>query len=173
MKTLPGRAALAIAACLFLTTFAVSAEPNTLTDEELAEGWLLLFDGETLFGWKAANDSDWHVEDGAITATKGSVGLIHTTSQWGNYVLKVDFRSAKGGNSGVFLRTPPKPDVKSPRFYEVNIADHGTNDYPTGSIVFRKACKTKHDSEDWQSFELTANGPQFTVKIDLYRRYIL
>jgi len=166
MKTLLGQAVLGIALCLLMPSSILAAEPNTLSDEELADGWLLLFDGQTLFGWKAANDSDWHVEDGAITATKGSPGLIHTTSQWGNYILKVDFRSEKRGNSGVFLRTSPKPAEKNGRCYEVNIADSGTNDWPTGSIVHRKLAKTQHDSEDWQTMELTANGPAFTVIID-------
>ncbi len=32
---------------------ASAAEPNALTAEELADGWVLLFDGETLFGWRA------------------------------------------------------------------------------------------------------------------------
>ncbi len=141
-------------------------EPNTLTQEELADGWILLFDGETLFGWKAANDSDWKVTDGAITATQGTPGLIHTTSQFGNYALKVDFRSAKQGNSGVFLRTSPNPTDVQGRCYELNIADTGTNDWPTGSFVQRKKCETQHDSTDWQSMEVTADGPNFTVKID-------
>jgi len=145
---------------------AAAAEPNTLTEEELAEGWILLFDGETLFGWKAANDADWKVVDGAITATKGKPGLLHTTSQFGNYVLKVDFRSVEAGNSGVFLRTSPRPKDVDGRCYEINIADTGHNDWPTGSIVHRKLCKTPHDSTDWQSFELTADGAKFSVKID-------
>jgi hypothetical protein len=166
MKTLLTRAMLGTALCLLWTAGATAAELNALTEQELADGWILLFDGETLFGWKAANDSDWHVEDGAITATKGSPGLIHTTSQWGNCILKLEFRSEKRGNSGVFLRTSPKPDDKNGRCYEVNIADWGTNDWPTGSIVHRQLCKPPHDSDDWQSMEVTADGPNFTVAVD-------
>ncbi|NQT12598.1 MAG: DUF1080 domain-containing protein, partial [Planctomycetes bacterium] len=45
---------------------ALAAEPNTLTPEELAEGWILLFDGESLFGWRAASEANWAVEDGVI-----------------------------------------------------------------------------------------------------------
>jgi len=140
-------------------------EPNTLTPEEVAEGWVLLFDGETTFGWKAASEANWRVEDGALTADEGDVGLLHTTGQFGNYVLKVDFRSAPGANSGVFLRTSPDPDDVNGRCYEVNIADWGTNDWPTGSIVHHKKTEAAHDSEGWQTMELTADGPRFVVKI--------
>ena len=43
---------------LSLMVFALSAaadepKPNTLTPKEIADGWLMLFDGETTFGWKA------------------------------------------------------------------------------------------------------------------------
>lgn len=145
---------------------AAAPAPNTLTTQEVADGWVLLFDGESLFGWKAANDADWKVEDGAITATEGTPGLIHTTGQYGNYELKVDFKSVEGGNSGIFLRTSPKPADLNGRCYEINVADWGTNDWPTGSIVHHKKVETANDSTDWQTLEATADGPNFTVKID-------
>jgi hypothetical protein len=40
------------------------AKPNTLTPKEVEEGWILLFDGETTFGWKI--DGDAAVVDGAL-----------------------------------------------------------------------------------------------------------
>ncbi|HYW81460.1 MAG TPA: DUF1080 domain-containing protein, partial [Thermoguttaceae bacterium] len=47
-----------------------------------------------------------------------------------------------------------------------NIADVGTNEYPTGSIVERALGTKPHDSADWQSMELTADGPNITIKVD-------
>jgi len=157
---------LAFALLLLFVATATPAELNTLTDEEIADGWILLFDGQTLFGWKAAGQNDWQVADGAITVSQGTPGLLHTTAQWGNYVLKLEFRSTKGANSGVFLRTSPEPDNRSGRCYRANIADWGSDDWPTGSIVDRKRCETRHDSPNWQSLELTADGNRFAVKID-------
>ena len=58
---------------------ALSAEPNRLTPEELAQGWLLLFDGESLFGWKAASEANWAVEGGVISVSEGDKGLLVTT----------------------------------------------------------------------------------------------
>lgn len=140
---------------------------NALSPEELAEGWILLFDGESLFGWKAANDADWHVEHGAIVATRGSKpGLLHTTSQWSDFALKLDFRCEARGNSGVFLRTSPNPPDRPGRYYEFNIADWGTNDWPTGSLVHHKKTTEPFDGDDWQSMELTADGGHFSVTID-------
>src|SRR3972149_437234 len=140
--------------------------PNTLTPEELADGWILLFDGETLFGWKAATEANWEAAGGVISVSQGEPGLLVTTSQFGNYVLKVDFRSAPGTNSGVFLRTSPKPSDVTRKCYELNIADAGENPFPTGSFVQRQRCQGDHDSADWQTFEVTADGGHFLVKLD-------
>ena len=48
---------------------------NTLTETELADGWLLLFDGKTMFGWKANGKADWRVADGTIVVTSGEKSL--------------------------------------------------------------------------------------------------
>ena len=51
-----------------LFTGCAGQEPNTLTPEEKADGWVLLFDGQTLDGWKDYNGTTltqpWHVVDG-------------------------------------------------------------------------------------------------------------
>ncbi|HJN64801.1 MAG TPA: DUF1080 domain-containing protein, partial [Pirellulales bacterium] len=108
---------------------------NQLTAEELQAGWILLFDGKTLFGWKQASDADWHIRDGAIRATKGQQGLLHTTSQFSDYELRCDFRAAEDTNSGIFLRTSPKPESPTRGCYELNIASPQESQFPTGSIV--------------------------------------
>jgi hypothetical protein len=143
-----------------------ASDPNTLSSEELAEGWILLFDGETLFGWRPTTEANWEVHDGAISVSEGDPGLLCTTSQFGNYQLQVDFRSAAGTNSGVFLRTSPKPEDVTAKCYELNIADTGTNPYPTGSFVQRQKAEGVSDSTDWQTFEVTTDGADFLVKLD-------
>lgn len=141
---------------------------NTLSPAEIADGWILLFDGSTLFGWKASSKADWQVVDGTITASQGEPGLLHTTSQWGNFTLKVDFRSQPGANSGIFLRTSPNPNGQevARKCYEVNIAEAAQNAFPTGSLVGRQKAEGLHDSSDWQQAEITAEGAHFTVKLN-------
>ncbi len=89
-----------IAPLIFVFVWALSsrlpaAEPNTLTAEEIADGWILLFDGQTDYGWQAGSKANWKVADGTISVDAGEMGLLHTTSQFADYVLKVDFRSAQ------------------------------------------------------------------------------
>lgn len=156
-------------ACLTLVLVGgmASAADNVVTEEERAQGWILLFDGESLFGWQAHSKVDWKVEQGAIHATKGEMGLLCTTSPWANYQLKVDFQAPAETNSGVFLRTPPvasRDDVTT-KCYELNIAPMD-NPFPTGSLVGRKKVEKSFDGKAWRSFDITVDGDHVVVKCD-------
>lgn len=83
------------------------AEPNTLTESERAAGWKLLFDGKTTNGWrgfkKEGMPDGWKVVDGCLTRVdKG--GDIITTEQFSDFELMIEWKVAKGGNSGIFYR---------------------------------------------------------------------
>ena len=149
-----------------LTSVVASAAENSLTDAEIAEGWLLLFDGESLFGWRPAGKADFRVENGRILATSGDVCLLRSTTQFSDYVLKVDFRAAEGTNSGIFLRTSPQPTQVDRDCYELNIAPPD-NPFPTGSLVGReKVSDASAAANEWHTFEVTAQGRQIVVKLD-------
>jgi hypothetical protein len=139
-----------------------------LSDEQLAEGWIALFDGQSLFGWQAHSKANWSIADGAIRVSEGEKGLLCTTVPFDNYTLKVDFRAAAGTNSGVFLRTAPVVgmDDITKRCYELNIAPPD-NPFPTGSFVGRqKAKEVPERAGEWQSFEVTLDGSKATVKLN-------
>ena len=85
---------------------------QSLTPEEKAAGWILLFDGKTLDGWKTSSEkpSKVPVEQGAINPHGcGGYMMIHEKT-WSDFVLALDFKISKGCNSGIFVRTfPLKP----------------------------------------------------------------
>jgi hypothetical protein len=155
------------AAILLLAAGPLSAgEINRLTADELADGWILLFDGETTFGWEAASKANWRVAEGVISVSEGDAGLLRTTSPFADFVLKVDFRNPHGTNSGVFLRSVPVPKDPTADCYELNIADLAVSPFPTGSFVKRQKGAGEHDSTDWRTYEVTAEGGHFVVKLD-------
>src|SRR3954470_3240522 len=146
----------------------VTEPPKVLTDAELADGWIALFDGQTLVGWTPASKADWQVKDGAIVVTGGEKGLLCTTVEFDNYVLKADFRAAKNTNSGIFLRTPQNVGMKdiTKKCYEQNIAPP-YNPFPTGSYVGRlKGKPVPERAGEWQSYEVTLDGAKSTVKLN-------
>lgn len=98
-----------VAILLALTTGSSSAADNELSDAEKQQGWLLLFDGQTLTGWKTSSEqpSRRPVEEASLNPHRcGGYMLIHE-QPWGDFKLALDFRISKGCNSGVFIRTFP------------------------------------------------------------------
>jgi hypothetical protein len=92
---------------------AEAAGPNQLTEAEIDDGWVLLFDGETFDGWRgygldAFPDTGWVIEDGAlkcIYSGLGEAGLggdILYDKQFTNFHLKLEWMIEEGGNSGIF-----------------------------------------------------------------------
>lgn len=151
---------------LFVLCFhAYPAVAESLTSEELAEGWISLFDGETLYGWKHACEANFHVKNGTIAVSEGEVGILRTTTQYSEYRLKVDFRSEALTNSGIFLRTSPQPKDVVRDCFELNIANP-ENPFPTGSLVGRTKVTPKVQPGEWHSYDITLRGHHITIVLD-------
>lgn len=80
--------------------------PNTLTDEERAEGWTLLFDGTSLEQWRTYGADDlhdgWQAEDGLLVRVGGG-GDIITRETYDDFELQVEWMVREAGNSGIFF----------------------------------------------------------------------
>jgi len=80
---------------------------NTLTPEERAAGWRLLFDGHSTAGWRGwqmdSMPSGWGVRDGALTRVRPAADII-TREKFKNFELSLEWNVAPGGNSGIFYR---------------------------------------------------------------------
>lgn len=139
---------------------------NELTTEEVTAGWVRLFDGETMFGWKANNDVNWKVTDGVVHADSGDPGLLVTTTEFADYELRCDFRLSKGGNSGIFLRSAFQPKDPTKDCYELNMCDSHPA-FKTGALVGRqKPIKEVVGEERWRSYQVRVEGPKVEVKLD-------
>jgi len=79
---------------------------NTLSPEESAAGWKLLFDGEKAafrgFG-RPTLPEGWRAENGALTRLAGA-GDIVSNDEFSDFELSLDWKVAPGGNSGIFYR---------------------------------------------------------------------
>jgi hypothetical protein len=83
---------------------------NTLTPEEKAAGWKLLFDGKSLAGWRGFKSptppEGWKAIDGLLVRESGG-GDLMTVEQYGDFELRLDWRISEGGNSGIMFRVTP------------------------------------------------------------------
>lgn len=103
---------------LVIGTFACSKQdpqPNQLTSKEKDQGYTLLFNGTNLNGWhsylKGQPGSAWNVENGAITLDpeSGSGGDLTTDGVYKDFILKLEWKISKGGNSGIIFDIHESP----------------------------------------------------------------
>ncbi|MEO1984763.1 MAG: DUF1080 domain-containing protein, partial [Fuerstiella sp.] len=140
-------------------------KPN-LSDTELRDGWVSLFDGTTLFGWDVPSETNWHVEDGAIVADSGERSLLLTPFAFDDFQLRCDFHMGAAGNSGVFLRTAEGASNPAKDTYELNICDSHES-HKTGSLVGRHIAENVPTVEgDWHTFDIRCEGLHISVKLD-------
>ncbi len=103
-------ACLAAAALLLVNGLMAQETNNTLTEAGKKDGWQLLFDGSTLDGWHSYGRNDvlpqWKVDNGAIfmdSTVKKTKGDLVTKEEYGNFDLKIDWKIAPNGNSGIIF----------------------------------------------------------------------
>lgn len=82
------------------------APANILSSEESAAGFRLLFDGITTNGWRgyrrATMPEGWRVVNGLLTRV-GRAGDIVTTDRFTNFELRLEWKVAPRGNSGIMF----------------------------------------------------------------------
>lgn len=85
-------------------------EHNALTPTEREAGWQLLFDGETLNGWRGYRSPElppgWRAVDGTLHFAEGDGDLI-TADTFENFELALEWKISEGGNSGIFYLAAP------------------------------------------------------------------
>jgi hypothetical protein len=148
---------------------------NALSPAEKGAGWLLLFNGENLSGWRTSGgvSSKVPVDDHAINPHGcGGYMMVHEQT-WSDFVLALDFKISKGCNSGVFVRTfplTPRPgrDVGY-NGIEIAIDDSQTAGYhDTGAIydLVKPSKNTMKPSGKWNHMVITCDGPKLSVELN-------
>ena len=158
--------------CLTLGALRAQA-PNTLTKQEIAAGWKLLFDGSTLKGWEAhaasatePASSAWRVVDGTIVCDGDRRGWLGTDDMFSDFNLKIQFRVGEKTNSGVFLRSRKTGGIPAETGYELQIWDFRPT-YKTGALVNAiEAEPTKILADQWNSYDVIADGTHFVVVLN-------
>jgi hypothetical protein len=77
--------------------------PNSLTSEEEAAHFRILFNGQNLDGW--SHPGNWVVEEGVITRTGSGGSLVYSSEKVpDDFELRFEWKVARGSNSGVYYR---------------------------------------------------------------------
>jgi len=155
----------------FFLALSFSLAPSALClgeDGLDADGFVSLFDGETLAGWKPLPGGKWTVVDGAIVGSQEK-----TEKEYGNFVVRLKFKALEG-NSGFYFRAQRIDHIYSVRGFQADIDASGKSIgglYETlgRAWVFRpeqemiNAC---YQAKEWNKMTVTAIDGDVTVEIN-------
>jgi hypothetical protein len=130
--------------------------PAGLTNKEVLEGWIGLFDGESAFGWTEGNSKHWgaNLSSGELAADgKLSPPMIRTTAQFDDFHLKMEYKVEADANASVFIRTSPNPRAGRKDCYPIKVSD--------GTLF-----KEKPKAGVWHRLSVVAVGQQIQLAVD-------
>jgi hypothetical protein len=163
---------------LILTILGLTASypvENALTAKEKADGWILLFDGKTLNGWKTSHGapSKVPVDQGAINPHRSGGYMMVYDRPFADFILSLDFKISKGCNSGVFVRTFPlltKPGRDVGRNgIEIAVDDTKTSGYHDTGAFYDLVKPKKNLMKpvgQWNHMVIICDGPNLSVELN-------
>jgi len=149
---------------------AASAPAETATTDDASssseEGWITMFDGKTLDGWKAnENPENWTVEDGMIVGRGERSHLFYIDREFTDVEFKADIWLAKGSNSGMYFRTAMGPGW--PDGYEAQVNNSHGDPVRTGSLYnMVKITEQLVPDETWWTQSVTIKGNHIVIKVN-------
>jgi Domain of Unknown Function (DUF1080) len=178
-KTFFTKCSLVFYTCFLTACSNQSGQHNIITDQELKDGWTIIFDGKTLNGWHVFNQGDitsaWSVDSGNLVCNPHAKNVKHgdlvSNKTYENFDLTFEWKISRAGNSGVFINVQEAPEFATtwatgPEYQlldNTNNEEHGTDSLRmAGSLYGMTALKNKVASKpyaEWnQARILQQNG---------------
>lgn len=134
------------------------------------EGFARLFDGTTLEGWKASeNTESWSVKDGQLVCDGPRSHLFYTgeLAPFKNFHFKADVMTTPGSNAGIYFHTKYQEQGWPKYGYEcqVNITHRDPKKSSSLYSVDNVADPGVKDNE-WYTQEIIVKDRQITLKIN-------
>ncbi|MBN1361265.1 MAG: DUF1080 domain-containing protein [Sedimentisphaerales bacterium] len=141
---------------------------------EKTEGFVALFNGVDMTGW-TGNTTGYYARDGKIICDPGQGGgNVYTAEEYGDFILRFEFKLTPGANNGLAIRAPLDGDAAYEGM-ELQILDDTAPQYAGlqpyqyhGSIYGVVPARRGHLNPvgQWNSQEVIAKGAHITVKLN-------
>jgi hypothetical protein len=149
------------------------------------DGWQPIFNGRDLTGWTVDGRAEykdrgtskpvWTVAEGKIRCAGRGFGFLRYEERLTDFALRLEYRLAEDGNSGVGIRGPvftgPAHTRPSLAGYEVQLLDDAgkkTTDRSTGSLYryVAPAASAARPAGEWNALEIECRGPRIRVALN-------
>jgi hypothetical protein len=168
------RVAAAFVVCAALTAGFMSSSSRAADEKQQSkDGWISLFDGKSLEGWKAAeNPASFTVVDGAIQAAGPRAHLFYVgpvkDHNFKNFELKAKVMTFPKANAGLYFHTEYQEKDWPKKGYECQINATHSDWRKTGSLYAIKDVKdvAPHKDNEWFDYHIIVNGKNIVIKIN-------
>lgn len=135
------------------------------SDGRSDEGFVSLFNGQDLSGWKASENGNFSVEDGVIVV-RGNRAHLFTTSEYQNFDFTCEIMTQPGSNSGIYFHTAYEETWPS-RGYEVQVNCTHSDPVKNGSLwgVVKNYNARVKDNE-WYAMQITVEGQNIVTRVN-------
>ncbi|MFO1042189.1 MAG: DUF1080 domain-containing protein [Planctomycetaceae bacterium] len=135
------------------------------------EGFVQLFDGKSFTGWKInERPESWKIVDGAIVANgdRSHVFYVGDDKPFVNFELRVDVKTEKNSNGGIYFHTQFQPEGWPKYGFEAQVNNTYEKDpQKTGSLYAVKKVLEKHVPDDeWYTETVIVKGKNIKIKIN-------
>ena len=141
------------------------------------KGWVSLFDGKSLAGWKVgANAGTFTVENGMIMVN-GNVSHLYydgavADHSFKNFEFKADVMTTPGSNSGIYFHTVFQESSWPNKGYEVQVNNSHTDWRRTAGLYGVQDVKTKYAKDDeWFTMHIKVEDKK--VKVWIHKKLII
>ncbi len=166
MNTLILRSALALLLAFSARGFAQEA------DTADKGGWISLFNGTDLSGWKASENPDtFSVVDGTIKVVGPRAHLFYVGAVEGhnfqNFEFKARVMTKPGANSGIYIHTRYQEEGWPEQGYEVQVNNSQEDWRRTGSLyAVQDVIEHYVNDDEWYTEYIKVEGKRIIVKLN-------
>jgi len=137
-----------------------------------SDGWISLFDGKSLDGWKVGdNANSFSIDHGAIKVNGNVAHLFYDGDvqqhDFKNFEFKAAVMTMPGSNSGIYFHTAFQQASWPQKGYEVQVNNSHTDWRRTGSLYAIKDIKDVFVKDSvWFTEYIKVQGKSVTVKLN-------
>jgi len=153
---------------------------TTLVQAAPENGWVALFNGKDLSGWKKNGDEKWIVEKGTILceSTANKYGYLTTDKTYRDFDLRLKFKGEAAGNSGLFFHAritgiDPEhgPDIEGMQVeVDPGVGKHTGGLYESGGRGWVAMPKAEGEAAlkagEWNDLEVSVRGNHIVVRLN-------
>lgn len=143
-------------------------------------GWVSLFNGKDLTGWKNNGEEKWVVEQGTILCESAAnkYGYLTTEKTYRDFNLRLKFKGEASGNSGVFFHSRitginPEhgPDIEGMQVeVDPNVGKHTGGLYESGGRGWVKQPTAEGEQAlkpgEWNELEVSVQGNRIVTQLN-------